>query len=301
MPVLTNQTVPQAALRTYHVHVPANPAQAAVPAIVVFHGGGQDVQTIMARWGLVPGSPIPAAVADYLLVFPESHPDLGREWIHYGASNTGFPTLDVEFVDLLLTEITTTGYLTGSAAVPKVSADPDLVYTAGFSNGAGMVWQLANHTLVDAFRGFATVGKALDPEKSQRYRRQLAASGAQPAAVPLFYVHGTADHTFRSPAGLHEVDIETTFPAFSVRDMLDRNGVSAGMPATTTDLVPGSANLTEVLVQTFVGTEAFANATIVNGGHNWPTPTTVGNPPVATHWNATGAIIDFWQAHAGLP
>ncbi len=301
MPVLTDQTLPQAATRTYHVHVPANPTQATVPAIVVFHGGGQDVQAIMARWGLVPGTPVPANVADYLLVFPESHPDLGLEWVHYKASDSGFPTLDVEFVDLLLAEITTTAFATGSAAVPQVSANPDLVYAAGFSNGAGMVWQLANHALVDAFRGFATVAKALDPEKAQRYRRQLAASGAQPDPVPLYYVHGTADRTFRPPAALAEVDVETTFPAYSVREMLRRNGVPAGVPATTTELVAGSGDLTEVLVQTYLGTEAFANATIVNGGHNWPTPTTVGNPPVASHWDATQAIIDFWQAHAGLP
>ncbi len=301
MPVLTDQPLPQPTLRTYHVHVPANPTQATVPAIIVFHGGGQDVQTIMARWGLVPGSPVPANIADYLVVFPVSHPGLGREWVHYSASDSAFPTLDIEFVDLLLTEITTTAFATGSAAVPQVSADPELVYAAGFSNGAGMVWQLANHALVDAFRGFATVGKALDPEKARRYRRQVAATGAQPAPVPLYYVHGTADRTFRPPGSLQEVDVETTFPAWSVREMLDRNGVPANAPATTTDLVPGSANLTEVLVQTYVGTEAFANATVVNGGHNWPTPTTVGNPPVASHWDATQAIIDFWQAHAGLP
>ena len=42
MPVLTNQLIVQGGDRTYHVHVPANPAQTTVPAIVVFHGGGQD-------------------------------------------------------------------------------------------------------------------------------------------------------------------------------------------------------------------------------------------------------------------
>ena len=72
MPVLTNQLIVQGGDRTYHIHVPADPAQATVPAIVVFHGGGQDAETIARRWGLEPGNPVPANVADYLLVFPEA-------------------------------------------------------------------------------------------------------------------------------------------------------------------------------------------------------------------------------------
>jgi hypothetical protein len=46
MPVLVSQPVPQNHDRTYHVQVPANPAQATVPATVVFHGGGRDAVTI---------------------------------------------------------------------------------------------------------------------------------------------------------------------------------------------------------------------------------------------------------------
>jgi poly(3-hydroxybutyrate) depolymerase len=60
MPVLTDQVVPQNTDRSYHIHVPANPPQDPVPAIIVFHGGGQDAATIARRWGLVPGSPVPA-------------------------------------------------------------------------------------------------------------------------------------------------------------------------------------------------------------------------------------------------
>jgi len=82
--------------------------------------------------------------------------------------------------------------------------------------------------------------------------------------------------------------------------MLTRNGIPTGAPATTS-LVPGSGNLTEVVVQSFAGAEAFTYATVINGGHNWPGPTTVGNPPVASHFDATQAILDFWHANAGLP
>ena len=106
MPVLTSQPIPQNHDRTYHVHVPADPAQSSVPAIVVFHGGGQDAVTIARRWGLEPGSPVPANVADYLLVFPEADSRLPAEWVHFQNSDKAFPTLDLEFVDLLLQEIT---------------------------------------------------------------------------------------------------------------------------------------------------------------------------------------------------
>ena len=272
-----------------------------MPAIVVFHGGGQDAATIARRWGLEPGNPVPANVADYLLVFPEADPRLSGEWVHFQKSDSSFPTFDLEFVDLLIQEITTRLYATGSAVVPDVSADPALIYAAGFSNGAGMVWQLINSDRVAQFRGFAAVGKALDPEKAQRYRRELAASGDQPAPVPVVYVHGTGERTFRPPATLQEVPIGTTQPAFTVHEMLTRNGVPPAAPAATTTLVPGSTNLTEVVVQLYLGAEAFSCATVINGGHNWPTPTTVGNPPVASHFDATAAIVDFWHAHAALP
>ncbi len=301
MPLLTDQLIAQPGDRTFHVHVPADPPQESVPAIIVFHGSGQDVETIARRWGIEAGSPAPANVADYLLVFPEADPRLAGDWVHFQKTDNTVPTIDLEFVDLLVQEITSTTYLTGSASVPEVVADPALIYAAGFSNGAGMVWQLLNSNRVALFRGFAAVGQALDPEKAQRYRRQLDATGEEPPAAPVMYVHGTGEFTYRAPATLQEVPINTTKPAFTVAEMLTRNGIAPNDPAASTVLIPGSANLTEVVVQLYRGDEAFACATVINGGHNWPGPTTVGNPPVASHFDATAAIVDFWQAHAGLP
>lgn len=60
-------------------------------------------------------------------------------------------------------------------------------------------------------------------------------------------------------------------------------------------------NTTEVVAQLFVGTEAFSYVTVINGGHNWPTPLTSANPPVASQFNATRMILEFWRNHAGLP
>ena len=300
MSLLQNQSVSATISRTYHVHVPSNPAQATVPAIVVFHGGGQDVETIARRWGVDPPNPVPPELEGYLLVFPEADRRLSDEWVHFQTGDSAFPTYDLEFVEALLAEITSRPYPTGSVTVTEVSADQGLVYAAGFSNGGGMVWQLMNSDLVTRFQGFAAVGKALDPEKAEAYRKHLATVGEHPAPVPVMYVHGTADRGYRPPFTVLEVALRTTLPAFTVQEMLDRNAIPANAPAAT-QLIPGSTNLTEAVVQTYQGAAAFAQATVINGGHNWPSPTTRGNPPVATHFDATDAIVEFWRTHAGLP
>lgn len=300
MTLLTAQELAGTVRRTYHVEVPAEPARAVVPVIIVFHGGGQDAVTIAKRWGVDPPNPVPVDLQDYLLVFPESDPLLPNEWVHFTAGDSGFPRHDLEFVRRLLEELTTRAFPTGSTDVPTVSADPYLAYAAGFSNGAGMVWQLLNSDLAGSFQGFAAVGKALDPEKSQHYRRELAASGSVPAPAPVAYIQGTADRGYRPPFTLEETPLDETLPFFTVREMLARNEVPPGTVPEAL-LVPGSTGVTEVVLQLFTGTAAFLQGTVINGGHNWPTPTTVGNPPVADHFDATATIVDFWRRHAGLP
>lgn len=303
MSLLLDQTLLGTVSRTYHIQVPANPAQAVAPVIIVFHGGGQDAATIAKRWGVNPPDPVPVELENYLLVFPEADATLPDEWVHFGAGDSAFPTHDLDFVRQLLQELTTRAYPTGSPDVPTVSADPSLAYTAGFSNGGGMTWQLLHSDLAASFRGFAAVGKALDPEKVRHYRNQLAATGAEPAPAPVVYVHGTADRGYRPPFTQLEMPSEHTLPFSTVDEMLERNGVPSPRVATTT-LVPGSPGVTEVVLQLFTGTEAFLQVTVINGGHNWPTVTTPGPPPfgpVARHFNATSAITEFWRVHAGLP
>ncbi len=54
MTLLNDQTLPG----TVDPHLPhpdpGQPPQAALPVIIVFHGGGQDAATIAARWGVRP-------------------------------------------------------------------------------------------------------------------------------------------------------------------------------------------------------------------------------------------------------
>ena len=300
MTLLTGQEVVASRRRTYHVQVPDDPAGPTVPVILVFHGGGQDAITIAKRWYVDPPNPMPADLTGYLLVFPESDPLLDQEWVHFSALSSGFPTLDLVFVEELLAELAGREFATGCADIPVVRADPGLAYAAGFSNGGGMVWQLLSSALATSFRGFAAVGVALEPEKAQHYRNELAAAGELPAPVPVVYVHGTADRTYRPTFLAEETPLDTTLPFFTVTEMLERNGVVRTGPART-ELVPGSGGITEVVLQEFVGEAAFLQGTVINGGHNWPMPTTRGNPPVAEHFDATRTIVEFWRRHAGLP
>ena len=193
MPLIRGQVLSGTTDRTYHIQVPATPPQATVPAIVVFHGGGQDVTEIARRWGVDPPSPVPAPLGSYLLVFPEADRRRSDEWVHFQSGDSAFPTYDLEFVEALLAEITTRRNSTGLAGV-DVTADPDLNRRRRVLQRRGDGVAAANSDLVSRFQGFAVVGKALDPEKAEAYRKRLSSTGDQPAAIPVMYVHGTADH-----------------------------------------------------------------------------------------------------------
>src|SRR4029079_15681563 len=136
MPLIRDQVVSATTDRTYHIQVPATPPQATVPAIVVFHGGGQDVTEIARRWGVDPPNPVPTPLENSLLVLPSGDRRLSDEWVHFQSGDSAFPTHDLEFVEALLAEITTRLYPTGSAGV-DVTAHPDLVYPPGSPNGGG--------------------------------------------------------------------------------------------------------------------------------------------------------------------
>lgn len=185
MPMLINEPLAAIPGRTYTAWIPSNPPLATAPVILVFHGGGQETATIARAWGVVPPGPPPANVADYIIVFPQTHPELEDRWYTFSSRSVGFPEIDLNYTDALIDELTTRLYPTGAGAVnPQVTGDPALVYASGFSSGGGMVWQMINSPLVARLAGAAAVGKPLDVEKASRYRRTIAP--VAPAPIPMF-------------------------------------------------------------------------------------------------------------------
>lgn len=278
--------------RRYHIHIPPSPPQQTVPAIITFHGSAGNWGAMARKWGLEPGMPAPPEVENYLLVFPEADANLGHIWMHYKGTG-GVPQHDLLFVEQLVDELTTTQYPTAGAGF--VSADPEKIYAAGFSNGGGMVWQLAYSDRVSLFRGFAVIGRGLDAEKVAAYQQAFGA----PPAVPLMYIHGTADRSIGANV-LDTPEPEYTETAYSVFQMLERNNMTQATVATSVQLVQNSTNCTDVVMQLFVGDEAFSYVAVINGDHSWPGPNSGGNP-AAEHFHATRAIVEFWRAHAALP
>jgi hypothetical protein len=206
------------------------------------------VTTIAARWGVDPPNPVPADLADYLLVFPESDPRLGDVWVHFRA---GDPRLSHARSRI---RETASGRVDDACVPHYLGHVPDREGGSGsavhrrFLNGGGMVWQLLNSALFSEFRGFAAVGKVLDPEKVRHYRRQLASAGTQPEPAPVAYIHGTADRGYRPPFTLEEAELDVTLPAFTMAEMLERNAIPSNAPATT-QLVPGTNGVSDVVVQ----------------------------------------------------
>ena len=57
MPFQQGNPIRMATVRTYDIFVPPTPRSALLPAIIIFHGRGQDIRTIEERWGIDPANP----------------------------------------------------------------------------------------------------------------------------------------------------------------------------------------------------------------------------------------------------
>ena len=80
MSLLIGEQITGTVTRRYTIHVPDNPGAAVVPAIVVFHGGGQDAANVALRWGVDPPNPVPAYLANYLAVVSPTTANLRGIW-----------------------------------------------------------------------------------------------------------------------------------------------------------------------------------------------------------------------------
>jgi polyhydroxybutyrate depolymerase len=158
--------------RTYIVHLPAGyDGKAALPLVVVFHGGGGNAANAARMSGM-------SAKADkekFIAVYPNGTgpwPDRFLTWNTWSCCGSVLDNNvdDVEFVRALIGKLER-----------EYLVDPKRIYATGLSNG-GMMTYRAGCELSDLFAAIAPVAGALDT------------TGCRPAfSVSVIIFHGTAD------------------------------------------------------------------------------------------------------------
>ena len=157
--------------RSYHLHLPANTADA-IPLIVVLHGLGGHADKL--RYGL--GLNSRADEHGYAMVYPQGlESQWGPHW------NAGFPFTDVDDV----------GFLTKLARDLQESynIDPARTYVLGISVGGFMAYHLAC-TAPDVFTAEAIV---LGSMSGQDWRSCGSQKPSQDDPVSILHIHGTDD------------------------------------------------------------------------------------------------------------
>ena len=128
--------------RTFLVHVPPVVPGQVLPAVIAYHGGGQNAAAMAQHWDSVRN--LCVIVCPNALVRPSTGMT-GWEYVRPGIGTV--PTVDLAFTEAIL------NWLRGTGRV-----DMERVYAAGFSSGGDFTWQLTQlNRSVNWFRGYAPV------------------------------------------------------------------------------------------------------------------------------------------------
>jgi polyhydroxybutyrate depolymerase len=156
--------------REYRIHVPENlPADAKVPLVVCFHGGGGNSRTASVM-GLTP-------VADregFIVVYPNG---IDHHW-NDGRESPMFAEHDQSIDDV--------GYVMGliERVCKEHPIDRDRIFAAGLSNGGFMTQRLAiEHS--DTFAAVAVIIATMGEPLSKRFEPKFP--------VSILYMNGTED------------------------------------------------------------------------------------------------------------
>jgi len=271
--------------RSFLAHVPLVVGRL-VPAVIVFHGGGQTADDMIQHWeSLLPTYQI-AIVCPQSLIDPSLN---ATRWRHAQAGDAAVPTVDLAFVTALLDWLASTGKI-----------DMQRVYAAGFSNGGGMTWQLTQlNAFVNRFRGFAPVAHVLNAGQIA-----LSEAPARTTPKPVAYTVGTADSVW----GTAQTTAHEPLPPDVVRYWILRNRtLSADPPVVYSCTVeqPVDPFGVEQLYRPnpiVTGSQALLWMTGVNAGHHWPG---TGHDPsgrglVIRDVDWTKRVVAFWNTYAGM-
>lgn len=268
--------------RTYHLHLPPSvPSAAAMPLVMVFHGGGGTGSGAAKSYGF-------NRLADsrgFAVVYPEGR---GLHW-NDGRDATGQPPRnamlvdDVGFVSSLIERVSGT-----------VRVDPHRVYAAGISNGA----MFAHRVACELSRQIAAIapvaGTIAEPE---------AARCAPHSPVSIIEFHGTNDR-FVPYGGGEILGQAERGRVLSVAATTELWGKLDGCPTVPhrADLPPrhpdDRTRVRQAAYGPCRGGSAVVLHTIVGGGHTWPG--TAWLPllgPVSHQIDATEVIWEFFERH----
>lgn len=257
--------------RSYLTYVPPGiDPTAAVPLVVMLHGGFGSAQQAEASYGW----DAKADAEGFVVAYPDGD---GRAW--NAGTCCGRPARDgvddVAFITDVVTEV-----------AEQIRIDPRRTYVAGMSNGAMMAERLACEAKV--FSAAASVaGAQMVPCKD-------------PAPISMLHIHGTADdHVPMDGSPGHGLGKVPAHPP--IVDTIDawRTVDGCAAPATSTDgpVTTSTATCAQGRAVTLI--------TIDGAGHQWPGSSkgsarlqkALGIDPPSTALDATSTIWAFFAAH----
>jgi poly(3-hydroxybutyrate) depolymerase len=273
--------------RTFVAHIPAGTGL--LPAVVAYHGAGQDGLAMSQHWDSV--RDLCVIVCPNGLVGPVTGT---TEWEFARPGSTTVPTQDISFTEAILNWLAATGRV-----------DMERVYAAGFSSGASFTWQLTflNRT-VNLFRGYAPVSYV---PNTWMVGLRDAAAGSTPK--PLAFAMGTADYNW----SLVPLGVQQPTPPEVIASWITRNNALAPNPPVVYSCGRGSGATQEPLVDPFAveqlyppdpsrNSAAISYLTVVNGQHDWPLtgidPT--GQRLVTHDIDWTKRLLSFWTTYADM-
>ena len=293
-------------------------------AVFMFHGGGHTGKAVAKHWQ--------NQMADAFIVLPSSkHVGGKRKWNIVDELVPNFIDLktvrghsDTEFIRQVLIDLEAI-YDCDQAAPPVPCIKQ--YYAAGFSSGAGMVFQLSTRNYFSNwFSGYGAVGNAI---KEQMRQPAVAGTGnlTEPKRpVPMYFMTGT-DERVHLPINYIEDVISTGCPqpdfidnsidcfgAISIKNIPSRR-MDSGRWLRQTNLTMNtsitahhdqSTDDTVIATQLYEpdpllpGGKAILVGSVINGGHYWPSINTSKPDPMHSEdFETSDQMVAFWIDYAG--